>query len=445
MIDIQLFRNKPEVIKESEKKRFKDPSLVDKVIELDNKWRSVLKQVEQLKNKRNLVSKEIADLKKNGKMKEAEKKIEEMKKINEEIEKKDEEAKKYLEERDAYRYKIGNILHPSVPVGKDEDSNLLLKCWGKAAVNKNDVENFKKYTNCKMSFHTIDFQPKSHVDLIEQFDLADTKKAGELVGARFYYLKNELVSLNLGLLKFALDFLLKQGFTPLWTPFVLQRKAMAGAAELADFENQLYKIEGEDLFLIATAEQTIASYHMNEIFNEKDLPKAYVGISTNFRKEAGAHGKDTKGIFRVHQFEKVEQFVFCKPNESEEWFNTLISNAEKIYQKLELPYRVISICSGEMNDNASIKYDLEVWMPAQGKFREVVSCSNCTDYQARKLGIRYMKKDGETEVVHTLNSTALATERTICAILENYQQKDGSVKIPKVLIPYVGFKEIRRK
>jgi seryl-tRNA synthetase len=443
MLDIKLFRENPDVIRESEKRRFKDPSLVDKVVELDEKWRSVLKEVEALKHKRNVISIEIAKEKKERK--DVESKIKEMKKINEKIEKKDKEAEKYLAERDAYRYKIGNILHPSVPLGKSEEDNKFLRGWGKALVLKEHVEEFKKATNNSLSFRIPDFKPKSHVELVEELDLADTERASQLCGSRFYYLKNELVSLNIALIKFGMDFLVEQGFIPMWTPFVLQKKAMSGAAELADFENQLYKIDGEDLFLIATAEQTLAAYHMNEIFNEKDLPKAYVGFSTNFRREAGAHGKDTKGIFRVHQFEKIEQFVFCKPEDSEKWFERLISNAEKIYQMLELPYRVVSICSGEMNDNASIKYDLEVWMPAQGKFREVVSCSNCTDYQARKLGIRYMKKNGETETVHTLNATAIATERTITAILENYQQKDGSVKIPKVLTPYTGFKEIRRK
>jgi seryl-tRNA synthetase len=220
---------------------------------------------------------------------------------------------------------------------------------------------------------------------------------------------------------------------------------MSGAAELADFESQLYKIDGEDMFLIATAEQTLAAYHMGEIFREGDLPKTYAGFSTNFRREAGSHGKDTKGIFRVHQFDKVEQFVFCMPGDSDKWFGKLIANAEELYQKLGIPYRIVSVCSGEMNDNAAIKYDLEAWMPAQGKFREMVSCSNCTDYQPRKLGIRVMKKNGETETIHTLNSTAIATERAITAILENCQQKDGSIRIPKALVKYTGFSEITAK
>jgi seryl-tRNA synthetase len=443
MLDIQLFRNKPDVIRESEKKRFKDSSLVDKVIEHDNKWRDILKHVESLKHKRNVVSREIAEVKKAGKDTKA--KIHEMKKIGEEIAENDKKAEKHLAEREVYRYKIGNVLHASVNVGKEEHENKFVRAWGRPLVLLRDMENFKRDSRGTLQFENLHFEPKGHVELLEGLDLADTERASKLAGARFYYLKNELVMLNLALIRFGIDAMVKQGFTPMWTPFMLQKEAMSGAAELADFENQLYKIDKEDLFLIATAEQTLAAYHMGEVFRESDLPKTYVGFSTNFRREAGSHGKDTKGIFRVHQFDKVEQFVFCRPSESEEWFSKLIKNAEMLYQKLELPYRIMSICSGEMNDNASIKYDLEVWMPAQGRFREVVSCSNCTDYQARKLGIRYMKKNGETGTVHTLNSTAIATERTMSAILENYQQKDGSIKIPKALAPYAGFKEIRRR
>jgi seryl-tRNA synthetase len=208
----------------------------------------------------------------------------------------------------------------------------------------------------------------------------------------------------------------------------------------------LYKIEKEDLYLIATAEQTLAAYHMNEVLEEKDLPKKFAGFSTNFRKEAGSHGKDTKGIFRIHQFDKVEQFILCKPEDSWGWFEKLIANAEKLYQALGIPYRIMNMCSGEMNDNAAKKFDLEAWMPSQGKYREVVSCSNCTDYQPRKLNIRFARKDGSKEFVHALNSTAIATQRTIVAILENCQQKDGSILIPKALQPYMnGMTKIVKK
>ncbi len=442
MLDIRLFRETPKLIRDSEKKRLKDTKLVDNVIDMDSKWRAALQKAEKLKHKRNVISREIAELKKSGKGVSG--KIREMKRINEEILKNDKKAEEYLSKRDLFRYKIGNILDKKTPVGKSEEDNAFVRAWGKPLVRKEDLRSFRKESKGKLKFREADFRPKSHVDVFESLDIADTERAAKLSGARFYYLKNELVAVNLALIRFAMDFLVKQGFVPMWTPFMLRKDPIAKAAELADFEDQLYKIEGEDLFLIATAEQTLASYHMNETFRDGELPKAYAGFSTNFRREAGSHGKDTKGIFRTHQFDKVEQFVFCRPEDSKEWFEKLIRNAELIYQKLNIPYRIMSICSGEMNDNASVKYDLEVWMPAQGKFREVVSCSNCTDYQARKLNIKFIDKKGEKHVVHTLNSSALATGRTIVAILENFQRKDGSIEIPKVLRPYLNFREIKR-
>ncbi|NIO23022.1 MAG: serine--tRNA ligase [Candidatus Aenigmarchaeota archaeon] len=441
MLDMRVFREKPDLVRESEKKRFKDVKNVEMVVEFDKKWRSSLQRAEKLKHKRNVVSKEIAELKKSKKP--TRKKILEMKRINNEIARNDKKAEEYLSRRDLYRYKIGNILNKNVPVGKTEEENSFVRAWGEPLVFKDHIGNFKKESK-GLKFKEIDFLPKSHVDLLGNLDLADTEKASKLSGARFFYLKNELVSLNLALIRFAMDFLVKEGFTPIWTPFMLRKDPMARASELSDFENQLYKIDKEDLFLIATAEQTLAAYHMNETFKESDLPKLYAGFSTNFRREAGSHGKDTKGIFRVHQFDKVEQFVFCRPEDSDEWFEKLIKNTETLHQKLSLPYRIMSISSGEMNDNASIKYDLETWMPAQGRFREVVSCSNCTDYQPRKLNVKFVNKKREKFVLHTLNATAIATGRTIVAILENYQRKDGSVSIPKVLKPYLNFGEIKR-
>jgi seryl-tRNA synthetase len=441
MLDMRIFREKPKLIMESEKKRYKDVKNVEKVIGFDRKWRSSLQRAEKLRHRRNVISKEIAELKKSRKP--TKKKIAEMKRINREIEKNDRKAEEYLSKRDLYRYRIGNLLNEKVPVGKTEKENSFVRAWGKPLVFRDHIERFRKESK-GMKFKEIGFLPQSHVDVLERLDLADTEMASKVSGARFYYLKNELVSLNLALIRFSMDFLVKQGFVPFWTPFMLRKDPMARASELSDFENQLYKIEGDDLFLIATAEQTLASLHMNHMFKENDLPRMYAGFSTNFRREAGSHGKDTKGLFRVHQFDKVEQFVFCKPQDSEEWFEKLIKNAEALYQKLSLPYRVMSICSGEMNDNASIKYDLETWMPAQGRFREVVSCSNCTEYQPRKLNVKFANRKGEKFFPHAINSTAIATGRTIVAILENYQRKDGSVEIPKVLKPYLNFGEIKR-
>ena len=331
---------------------------------------------------------------------------------------------KYYEKREEYRYIVGNILHDSVPVAETEEDNKIVRKEGK-------IPNF-------------DFDPLSHVDLVEIINGADTQKASRVVGSRFYYLKNDLVLLNLGLMKFALDHLIEKGFSPMWTPFFIKHEVIKAAAELADFEDQLYKIEGEDLYMIATSEQTIAAYHYDEIINPDDLPLKYAGISSCFRREAGSHGRDTLGIFRVHQFEKIEQYIFCKPENSWEFHEELINNAEELYKKLGLPYRIVNIASGDLNDNAAKKYDLEAWFPGSNTYRELVSCSNCLDYQARKLKIRMGLVGGEEEkeILHTLNSTAIATERTLCCLIENYQKEDNSIEIPKVLQPYLNGKKV---
>jgi len=417
MLDINLFRENPEIIKKSEKKRFKDPSVVDKVIEFDNKWRKRLKELQKLKHDKNEISNKIAKLKKEKKS--TEDLIIRAGEIDNKIFGLEREIQFLKNERDAYRYKIGNIIEDDVPVAPTEDGNEIIRTVGK--------------------IRDFNFDLKGHAELVERF--AELERAAKISGARTYYLKGDLVLLNLALIEFAIKKLIKKKFLPMWTPFFMNKKYMRGAAELSDFEETLYKLEGEDSYLIATSEQTLASLHSEEVLDEKELPLKYCGISTCFRKEAGSHGKDTKGIFRVHQFEKVEQFVFCKPDQSWKIFEELIKNMEEIYQELKIPYRIVNIASGELNDNASKKYDLEAWFPAQGKYRELGSCSNCTDFQARKLNIKFGKYGGKKEFVHTLNSTAIATERTISCILENYQQKDGSIIVPSVLRKFVG-KEI---
>ena len=420
MLDIKLFRENPELIKESEKKRFKDTKNVDKVIEYDTKWRETIAELQELQHRQNEVSKEIIELKK--KKKPIEKKIALMKNITNEIALLEDKADEYLKKRDEYRYKVGNLLHESVPVAETEEGNVVVRKW-------REPKKFK-------------FTPKAHADLVESLGIADIEKASKITGSRFYFLKGKGVLLNLALIRFAFDMLIKEGFTPMWTPFLLRKSYMKNAAELGDFEEQLYEIKDENWYLIATTEQPLASYHANEVLNEKELPIKYVGFSTNFRKEAGSHGKDTKGIFRVHQFDKVEQYVICKPEESWEWHEKLIKMEEKIFQALEIPYQIVNIASGEMNDNGAKKYDLEGWFPSQDKYRELGSTTNTTDYQARKVNIKFGKIGGKKDYVHTLNSTAVATERAICAIIENHQQEDGSVKIPKALWQYTGFKEL---
>ena len=424
MRDIEDFRTNIEAVIETEKKRFKNPQNAEKVLEFDLLWRNVLQEIQDLRKQRNDLSNEISQFKKSGEQEKANSTIEKSKQIKETIDALEKKKIEYLEEREKFRYIIGNDLHKSVPIGETEESNAIIREYGEKPI--------------------FDFEPSSHVNIIRNINGADTKKASEVVGSRFYYLKGDLVLLNLALLRFALDKLMSKGYEPLWTPFFIKHEIMKAAAELADFENQLYKIHDEDLYMIATSEQTLAAYHYDEIIDREKLPLKYAGISSCFRREAGSHGKDTLGIFRVHQFEKVEQYIFCKPENSWDLFDELISNAEEIYKELEIPYRIVNIASGELNDNAAKKYDLEAWFPSSGKFRELVSCSNCLDYQARKLKVR-IGKVGSTqkkETAHTLNCTAIATERTICCILENYQNKDGTVTVPKAIQKYMNGKKI---
>jgi len=425
LLDIELFRNNLKKIIESEKKRFKDPTIAERVLEYDKKWRNIVKDLQDLRKQRNEISIRIGDFKKAKDQEKAKEAIKKSKEIKEKIDELEKLKSIHLAKRESNRYLVGNILNESVPIGETEDDNETVRTVG--------------------TIPQFDFKPLSHVELISKIGGADIKKASEVVGSRFYYLKGDLVLLNLALMKFALEKLMSKNYIPMWTPFFAKHEVMKAAAELADFEEQLYKIEGEDLFMIATSEQTLAAYHYNEIIDPNRLPLKYVGISSCFRREAGSHGKDTLGIFRVHRFEKVEQFIFCQPEESWNFFEELIINAEDLYKELKLPYRIVNIASGELNDNAAKKYDLEAWFPASNTYRELVSCSNCLDYQARKLKIRTGKVGSQEakKIVHTLNATAIATERTICSILENYQNEDHSITIPEVLQKYMNRKIIK--
>jgi seryl-tRNA synthetase len=427
MLDIKMIRENPDIVRNDLKKRGQNEKirLLDKVLVSDKKLRELVVETNELKHHRNVMSDEIARLKKGKKS--FEKKVGEMKALNKKIEEMDKKIRELEAEIKFILYRLPNILHESVPKGKDDSENVPIRFWGE-----------------KPEF---DFKPKDHIDLGLELDLMDIERAAKISGARFYFLKNEAVLLDQALIRFALDFLAKKGFVPIEPPFMIRRRPYEGVTDLMDFEDVLYKIEKEDLYLIATSEHPIAAMYMDEVLNENDLPLKFVGVSTCFRKEAGAHGRDTKGIFRVHQFNKVEQFIFCKPEESWKIHEELIKNTEQIYQLLKIPYRIVNICTGDIGSIAAKKYDLEVWLPGQNKYREVASCSNCTDYQARRLNIRYRKAPGKPSYyVHTLNNTGLADVRTIIAILENYQQKDGSVKIPKVLQPYMNaMKKIEKK
>lgn len=416
MLSIELFRENPEKIKKSEKRRGKDPERVDKVIELDKDWRETVQELQELQQKSNEVGDEIAEKKKNGE--DAEDLIEEMQEVKEQISELEEKEKELKARRDEERYQVGNILHESVPQGEDEEDNKEVESW--------DADGKKK-------------DGKLAADILEEAGLVDTKKAADLAGERAYYLKNELFELNQALINFSMDILREKGFTPMQTPFMLKHEPMEAAAELEDFEEQLYKIEGEDKYLIATSEQTLATYHKDEILLPDEFPKKYAGFSTNFRQEAGKHGQQTRGIWRVHQFEKVEQYIFCKPESSWEKHEELLATSKEVFEKLEIPYRVVNVCTGDMNDNAAKKYDVEAWRPPLNEYGEVVSCSNCTDYQARKVNVRIRGSD-ENTVAHTLNATACATQRTITALIENHYE-NGVIHIPEPLQPYIRGKE----
>lgn len=420
MLDIKLFREEPEKIIDSEKKRFRDTVNVEKVIEYDNLWREGLQNLNNLRSEKNKLSKSFKEAKKNGTIQDV---ISKSKQVAEDIKNLEPKIEEYEKIRDQYRYKVGNIIDENVPVSDTEDDNKIVKTVGN-----------------KVSF---DFEPLNHVDLINKIDGADTQTASQIAGSRFYYLKQDILFLNLALIQFALNELTDKGYTPLQTPFFIKSEVAEETSELAEFEETLYKVENEDLYLIATAEQTLAALHRNEIIDSEDLPLRYCALSTCFRKEAGSHGKDTLGIFRVHQFEKVEQFIYSTPEQSTSEHEKLLEVTESIYQKLGISYQIVAIVSSALNDNAAIKYDLEAWFPGSKTYRELVSCTNCKDYQARKINTRYGKAgSGDAQTLHTLNSTAIATERTMCCILETYQQEDGSIKIPEVLVPYMNGKTV---
>jgi seryl-tRNA synthetase len=423
MLDIKLIRENPNFVKNNLMKRGnpENTRMLDELVEIDRKWRQNLTKLNELRHERKLVTAEVAMLKKTGK--DVSSTIEKAKKTDSEITSIEKEVVEAEEKTRDYLMRLPNLLHETVPVGKDEKDNFQMRTWG-------DIPKFG-------------FPVKNHVDLGLNLDVIDIERAGKVAGSRFFYLKREGVLLDMALMSFALEEMTKKGYIAIEPPYLMKREPYEGVTALSDFGDVLYKIENEDLYLIATSEHPMAAMFMNEVLKEEDLPLKLAGISACFRKEAGAHGKDTRGIFRTHQFNKVEQFVFCKPEESWKLHEELVRNAEELVQKIGLPYRVVNVCTGDIGAVAAKKYDIEVWMPAQNAFREIISCSNCTDYQARRLNIRYREKEGAPTkgFVHTLNSTAIATGRTIVAILENFQQEDGSIIVPKVLRKYMGYIE----
>ncbi len=428
MLDIKLIRENPELVKTNLEKRGNPENLkmLEALITLDKQWRQDLTKLNDLRHDRKVCTAEIATLKKAKK--DAQTQVEKAKAVDAEITAMEKEVVQLEEKTRSYLMRLPNLLHGTVPFGTSDADNVEAKKWG-------NIPQFK-------------FTPKSHIDLALNLDIVDIERAGKVAGARFFYFKGLGVLLDYALMNFAIETLANKGYTLIEPPYLMKREPYEGVTALGDFADVLYKIEGEDLYLIATSEHPMAAMYMNEVLKQENLPLKLAGVSACFRKEAGAHGKDTRGIFRTHQFNKIEQFIFCTPEDSWQMHEELAKNAEELFQKLEIPYRMVNVCTGDIGTVAAKKYDFEAWMPAQGAYREVISCSNCTDYQARRLGIRYREKEGAAPkgFLHTLNSTAIATGRTIVAILENYQQEDGSIRVPKVLRKYMGdIEEIRLK
>ncbi len=419
MLDIKFVRENPEAVRENLRKRGIPEKIeeLDRLLSLDSKRREALVEADRLRRSRNEITRAISDARKKGKdpadlMRQAETIPGKIK----ELEARVDDCKGQAE---AILLNLPNMVHESVPFGKDEDDNQELKRWG-------DIPRFN-------------FKPSDHIDLGERNHLIDIESAAKVAGARFYYLRGDLVRLNYALIQYGLDFIWKKGYLLYQPPYFLHRNVIAGAVALSDFEDTIYKVEGEDLYLLPTCEHALLGLHNDDIIEKEQLPLRYAGISPCFRKEAGAHGRDTKGIFRVHQFEKVEQFIFSAPEDSWNLHEELLKNAEEFWQGLSIPYRVVNVCTGDLGTVAAKKYDLEAWLPGQGKYREVVSCSNCTGYQAVRSKVRYREKtSAPTKYVHTLNSTLVATERAIVAILENKQRADGTIEIPGVLQHYMG-------
>jgi len=416
MLDPKLIKEKPEVIKDMLKARSVEFDL-EGLIDSDQKRREFITKTDELRKKKNQVALNISEKKKKGE--DISSILAEMKSVSEQLSKLEVEQnnieKKYLK----LATSIPNLIHESVPIGKDDESNKEIKKWG--------------------NIPEFDFKIKDHIDISEDLDLVDLERAAKVAGARFYYLKNDLVRLNQALINFGLDFLREKGYSVVQPPYMINRESMEGAVIAEDFEEVIYKIDNQDLYMIGTSEHAMAAMHSKEIIEGKDIPKKYAGISPCFRKEAGAHGRDQKGIFRVHQFDKIEQFVFSKPEDSWKEHEKLLSIAEEFYQKLEIPYRVMLLSTGDTGNISAKTYDIEAWMAGQNAYREIVSCSNCLEYQARRLKIRFRDKTNEdTQYVHTLNSTLIATTRVLVAIMENFQTKDGHIRIPEVLQGYMG-------
>lgn len=417
MLDIKFIRDHADEVKENLKNRHNSFNL-DEVLTLDEKRRELLQETEALKSQRNAETKRIAMAKKNGE--DASASIAEMKEVGQKISTIDAELKEVEATLHERLLHIPNMTDKSVPVGKDDTENPEVRRWGEIP--------------------TFDFPIKAHYELGEALGILDSERAGKVSGARFYFYLGAAARLERAIYNLMLDMHTQEGdFTEVIPPYIINGSSMQGTGQLPKFADDMYKVEGEDMYMTPTAEVPLTNYFAGEILDGKDLPVHLTAFTPCFRKEAGSAGKDTRGLIRQHQFHKVEMVKYCKPEESWEELESLTREAERVLQRLKLPYHVVCLCTGDVGFSSAKTYDLEVWMPAQNKYREISSCSNCLDFQARRANIRFRRHPGDKpEFVHTLNGSGLAVGRTVAAIMENYQQKDGSIVIPDALRPYMN-------
>ena len=435
MLDIKLIRQNPQRVQEGCEKKQVEVD-IGSLLRVDKKKRETLRALEGMLAQKNKTTEQIPKIKDE---KEKQKIILKMRELDKNTDRLNKTLKQLQEEFNDLMYQIPNLPLKDVPVGKSEKENIVLRKAGELP--------------------KFDFKPKNYLEIAEKLDLIDVKRAAKVSGTRFGYLKREAAQLEFALINLALDTLTEEGFVPVVPPVMIKPEMMGGMGYIkknvkCQMSNvkcekwkgeEVYFLRNDDLVLVGTSEQSIGVMHADEILDEKELPRRYIGFSTCFRREAGAYGKDTKGILRVHQFDKIEMFSFCHPEKSKEEHQFLLSMEEKLMRALKIPYQVVQMCTGDLGDPAAAKYDIEAWMPGQNCYRETHSTSNCTDFQARRLNIRYRNPETQKlEFVHTLNGTALAIGRTLIAIIENYQQKDGSIKVPEILQKYLKFKKIPR-
>ena len=421
MLDMKLFKEQVELIRADHDKRGISCEPIDAVLELESQLVNARHQMEMARKERNTAARAIGAAKKSGDAAEIERVMAEVKDLGRSIDELDEAANSLIEQRDKIRMSIPNILHKEVPVGADEGGNTQHSLHGE-----------------KPEF---DFDVRTHNELIEINKWVELERAAKIAGSRFFFLKGDLARLELALQSYAVDFISKRGYTFIQPPVMMNRQAYEGVTDLSDFETVMYGVEPDKLYMIATSEHPLTAMYMDEVIDTSLLPIKMVGVSACFRREVGAHGLSDRGIWRVHQFTKIEQIIISDPDDSWQHHEDLLQNCIDLWDSLGLHYEVVNICAGDMGTVAARKYDLEAWLPGADAYKEIVSCSNCTDYQANRLKIRYRKKDNSHASVHTLNSTAVATSRALVAIMEQNQLEDGRVKVPEVLIPYMG-KEI---